>query len=328
MEPMRIPRLVVALAGLVVTAAPLAAQNSQCTTYQSLPYSAQDYNICNAAIDGTQILHPVAGLLISGGNPVLGSVNTLGGLGHFALSARANATEVRTPDLNYNGGTTTVGQDKKIFAPAPLVEAALGLFKGVNGFLSVDALGSAQLLPTKAIDNLTVDKNARKIGSIALGLGYGVRVGVFPGKAIIPSVTVSAMKRDIPRITYGNVTTGGDNYSYSLDLHATNLRAVAGYHLAIFNVGAGVGWDKYTGTANIGFVPNGGVLPAQTINGIKLDNTRTMAFLTAALDIPVVKIGAEVGYQFGKAQNLATTFAGNDPAKKRLFAGAGIRFTF
>lgn len=325
---MRHSGLVAAVAALALAATPLAAQNSECVPYQSVPFTTQDYNICNAAIDGTEILHPVAGLLVSGGNPVLGSVNTLGGLGHVAISLRANATEFRTPDLNYDGSTTTVGQDKKIFAPAPLVEAALGLFKGLNGFLSVDALGSAQLLPTKAIDNLTVDKNARKIGSIALGLGYGVRVGVFPGKAIIPSVTVSAMKRDIPRISYGNVTTGGDNYSYSLDLHATNLRAVAGYHLALLNVGAGVGWDKYTGTADIGFVPNGGVLPAQTINGVKLDNTRTMAFLTAALDIPIVKIGAEVGYQFGKSQNLATTFSGNDPSKKRLFAGAGLRFTF
>ncbi len=325
---MRISRIAAAVTGLVVLAAPLAAQNAQCATYNSPPFSSQDYNICNAAIDGTQVLHPVAGLLVSGGNPVLGSVKSLGGLGHFSLTARVNATQLRTPDLNYDGSTTTVGQDKKMYAPAPLVEAALGLFKGVNGFFAVDALGSAQLLPTKAIDNLTVDKNARKIGSIALGLGYGARVGVFPGKAIIPSLTVSVMRRDIPRITYGNVTTGGDNYSYSLDLHATNLRAVAGYKLALFNVGAGIGWDKYTGSANIGFVPNGGVLPAQTINGIKLDNTRTMAFLTAAIDLPVVKIGAEAGYQFGKSENLATTFTGNDPSKKRLFAGAGLRFAF
>jgi hypothetical protein len=328
MEPMRTTRIAASLAGLVVLAAPLAAQNSECAPYNSPPYSSQDYNICNAAIDGTEILHPMAGLLVSGGNPVLGSVGTLGGLGHFALTARLNGTTVRTPDLNYDGSTTTVGQDKKIFAPAPLVEAALGLFKGFNGLFSLDALGSAQLLPTKAVDNLTVDKNARKIGSIALGLGYGARVGIFNGKAIIPSLSVSVMRRDIPRITYGNVTTGGDNYSYSLDLHATNLRAVAGYHLALFNVGAGVGWDKYTGSANIGFVPNGGVLPAQTINDVKLDNTRTMAFLTAAIDLPIIKIGAEAGYQFGKNQNLSTTFAGNDPSKKRFFAGAGLRFAF
>jgi hypothetical protein len=329
MEPMsRLRPFVVITAGLLCLAPQLAAQNAECAPYQGVPFTAQDYNICNAAIDGTEVFHPVAGLLVSGGNPVIGSVRTLGGLGHFSLTARVNATQLRTPDLNYDGNGTTVAQDTKIYAPAPLVEAALGIFKGVNGFFSVDALGSAQLLPTKAIDNLSVDKDARKIGSIALGLGYGARVGVFPGKGIIPALTVSVMRRDIPRITYGNVTTGGDNYSYSLDLHATNLRAVAGYKLAVFNVGAGLGWDKYTGSANIGFVPNGGVLPAQSINGIKLDNTRTMAFLTAALDLPVFKLGVEAGYQMGKDEAITTTFAGNNPKDNRLFAGAGIRLAF
>ena len=320
---MRIIRVPVLIALLGASAVPLAAQNSQCASY-----SGNDANICNAALDGTEVFHPVAGLLVSGGNPVLGSVGTLGGFGHFALTARVNATELKTPDLNYDGsGGTTVAQHDKIFAPAPLVEAAIGVFGGVGPmhFLGIDALGSAQLLPTTQISGLTIDKGARKIGSIALGLGYGARVGVIQGKAIVPSVTVSVMRRDIPRITYGDVTSG-DNYSYSIDLHATNLRAVAGYHLALLNVGAGLGWDKYTGTANIAFVPTVG--PAQSIKGFKLDNSRTMAFLTAGLDLPIVKIGAEAGYQFGKDQKLQTTFAGNDPSKNRLFAGAGIRFSF
>lgn len=301
-----------------------AAQNSECAPYQAIN---QDYNVCNAAIDGTEVFHPVAGLLVSGGNPVLGGIGTLGGFGHFSFTARVNATKIHTPDLNYDGsGGTTVGKGDEIFAPAPLVEAAIGLFKGFNGLLSVDALGSAQLLPTNAIDNLTVDKHARKIGSIALGLGYGARIGVFPGKAIIPSVTVSVMRRDIPRITFGDVTGNGDNYSYSVDLHATNLRAVAGYHLGLADVGVGLGWDKYTGTADVTFVPTIGL--AQTIGDIKLNNTRTMSFLTAGVNLAIVKLGAEVGYQFGKDQHLATNFDGNDPSKSRLFAGAGLRIAF
>src|SRR5262249_8643276 len=154
------------------------------------------------------------------GNPVLGSIKGLGGFGHFALTARVNATRLRTPDLDYDGSSTTVPQDQKIIAPAPLVELGIGIFKGVNGFFSIDALGSAQLIPTNAVENLKVDKAARKIGDIALGLGYGGRVGVIPGRSIIPSVTVSVMRRDIPRITYGN-TASGDNYSYGVDLHAT-----------------------------------------------------------------------------------------------------------
>lgn len=324
---MRFPRSL-ALVALLFPAGSLAAQNPQCAQYNQVPFSSQDYNICNAAIDGTEIFHPVAGLLVSGGNPVLGSVGTLGGFPHLSITARVNATRLKTPDLNYDGSTTTVPKGDNLLAPAPLVEAGLGVFKGVNGgFLAFDVLGSAQLLPTNQIDNLSIDKGARKIGSIALGLGYGVRVAVLKGRAIIPNVTVSAMRRDIPRITYGDVTSGGDNYSYSIDLHATNLRAVGGYHLGLFNVGAGLGWDKYTGTANIEFVPQSAPIP-QTINKIDLDNTRTMAFLQAAIDLPVVKIAAEAGYQFAKDPKLATTFQGNDPSKSRLFAGGGIRLSF
>lgn len=321
-------RSLLALAGLAALPTAVAAQTPYSECNQPLIVaSQQNINICNAAVDGAQLFHPVAGLLVSGGNPVLGSVSGLGGFGHFSLSARVNATGLRTPDLGYDGsGGTTVPEADKIFAPAPLIEAAIGVFKGVNGFLSIDALGSAQLIPTNAVDNLSVDKNARKISDIALGLGYGVRIGALPGKAIIPSVVVSVMRRDIPRVTYGS-TTGGDTYSYGMDLHATNLRAVAGYKLALFSVGAGLGWDKYTGDARIAFENQ--AIPGTTINvRTDLDNSRTMAFLTAALDLPVVKVGAELGYQFGKEQNLKTTFAGNDPSDSRLFLGGGLTFAF
>ncbi len=316
------------LAILSFAAAPLLAQTPYAQCDQPLITASQDnINVCNAALDGADIFHPVAGLLVSGGNPVLGSVHMLGGLGHFSFTARANATKLRTPDLNYDGsGGTTVVEDQNIIAPAPLVEVAIGLFRGMNGFLAVDALGSAQLLPTDQVDNLSVDKNARKIGSIALGLGYGVRVGVLPGRAIVPAVTVSAMRRDIPRITVGDLTNG-DNYSFGVNLKATNLRAVAGYSLGFFDIGAGLGYDKYTGQARIAFTDQ--LIPGQTIQvRTDLDNSRTLAFLTGGFDFPIIKIGFEAGYQLGKSQNLKTTFEGNDPKDNRLFAGGGLRIAF
>lgn len=323
-------RISVLLTAVLLTAPHmLAAQTPYEECNQPLIVGQPNINICNAALDGAEIFHPVAGLLISGGNPVLGGIGTLGGFPHFALTLRVNATELKTPDLDYDGtGGTTVGQGSEIFAPAPLVEAAVGILPGFGpiGFLSVDVLGSAQLLPTNAVDNLKVDKDARKIGSIALGLGFGARVGILKGRAIIPAVTVSAMRRSIPRITFGDAS-GNDQYSFSTNLSATNLRLVAGYKLALLAVGAGVGWDKYTGDARIEF--DNQAVPGTTLNVRRdLDNTRKVAFLTAGLDLPILNIGAEVGYQFGKDQNLKTDFSGNNPADNRLFAGAGLRFTF
>lgn len=316
---------------LALLAAPalLAAQQPYSECNQPLiTISQQNINICNAAVDGAELFHPVLGLLVSGGNPVIGSTRTLGGFPHLALTARVNATKLSVPDLGFDGTTTTVNEGDKITAPAPLVEGALGVLKGFGptGLLSVDLLASAQLLPTDQVDNLSVDNDARKIGDIALGLGFGARVGVIRQKAIVPNVTVSVMRRSIPKITYGD-QTGGDTYQFGLDLKATNLRAVAGYQLAMFSIGAGLGYDKYTGDVDITFENQN--LPGTTIPvSLDLDNSRTMIFLTGALDLPVLKIGAEIGYQMGKDQNLRTTFENNDPADKRLFAGAGLRFTF
>ena len=321
-------RSVMFLAAALAAPLSLTAQTPYSACNQPLiTASQQNINICNAAIDGAEIFHPVAGILVSGGNPVLGSVGTLGGLPHFAITARGNATQLVTPDLDYDGTGTTVPRSDKLFAPAPVIEAAVGIIRGLgpSGFLSIDLLGSASLLPTSQIDGLSVDKDATKIGEIALGLGYGARVGVIRGRGFIPSVTVSAMKRSIPRITYGDVA-GGDQYAYSVDLDATNLRAVAGYRLALLNVGVGVGYDKYTSEAIITFEDQ--LLAAPITVRHDLENSRNLAFLTASLDLPVVKIGAELGYQLGKDETYKTDFQGIDPSANRLFGSAGIRFSF
>jgi hypothetical protein len=310
------------LVGLVGSVAPLAAQNEQCDAY-----SGDVQNVCNAGLDATRAFHPLAGLLVSGGNPVLGTANTLGGLGHFSLAARVNAVKLVLPDLDYDGSTDTVATEDEIWAPAPLVEGGLGIFGGMpGGLLSVDLLGSAQLLPTDQIDNLSVDSSARHIGSLALGLGYGLRVGVLREKGPIPAVSVSWMRRDIPEISYGSVT-GGDDYAYSVDLHATNLRLVASKHLVLLDLAAGIGWDRYTGDAAIQFSDPLTGIPQAPIE-MKLKNSRTMAFANAGLNMGVVKLTGEAGYQGGKDQKLSTDFENFDTKKGKFFAGLGLRVGF
>src|SRR5258708_8624404 len=55
-------------------------------------------NACNTAVDAMKAFSPLAGIVISGGNPVLGTAGTLGGVGHIAFSARVNATKVALPN--------------------------------------------------------------------------------------------------------------------------------------------------------------------------------------------------------------------------------------
>ena len=307
---------------LVITALPASAQVPECSAYVS---NAQ--RVCQAAVDGTRAFHPVMGVLVSGGNPTIGSAGTLGGLGHASLTLRANAVQVALPDLAYNGSTSTVPAGDKLWAPAPLLEGVVGIYKGLpSGLLAVDFLGSAQLLPADQIDNFSVDAGARRIGDIALGLGYGARVGLLREMGPLPALSVSIMRRDIPQISYGDVPAG-DRYSYGVDLQATNLRIVASKHLLVFDLAGGFGWDKYTGDAVIQFRDPITSIPQPNVL-VDLESTRTMAFLNAGFSMSVLRLTGEVGYQGGKDQNLSTYFEDFDTTKGKFFAGLGLRVGF
>src|SRR5207249_10621031 len=89
--------------------------------------------------------------------------------------------------------------------PARVVEGTVGVFKGVgSGLLAVHALGSALILPT-GLEHLTVESKAPHFADAALGVGYGVRVGVLNGGFPVPGVSVSWMHRTLPRLRYGTL---------------------------------------------------------------------------------------------------------------------------
>lgn len=318
---MSVRAVVVRLAALLALAAPLAAQNSQCTPYQA---SARTFNVCNAAIDGTRAFHPLAGLLISGGNPVLGDHGNLGGLGHFSLAVRATGARVTLPSINYDGTSTTVPPGDTVVAPIPSVDAALGLFKGSkSGFFGIDLLGSATLLPTTVIDNLTIDPDARRIGTVALGIGYGVRLSLLDDRGALPGISVSVMQRELPRLTYGSLT-GGDDFQYDVQIKATNYRVELGKSFSILSLGAGVGHDRYRGDANIRFRNPITTLPEPPI-ALDLVNNRTLAFANVGLNMGPVKLVGEAGYQLGQDQRLTTNFTGFDTTAGKFFFGGGLR---
>ncbi|HEU5170262.1 MAG TPA: hypothetical protein VFU46_06980 [Gemmatimonadales bacterium] len=314
---MRQLSLTLPLAVALALAAPLAAQNAECQPYAGL---SQTRNVCNAAVDGTRAFHPVVGLLTSGGNPVLGRQGSLGGLGRFAITGRVNATEVVLPDLAYDGSTAVVGKDEELFFPSPLLEAAVGVLGGSSA-VGLDLLGSAQLLPTDIVNGLEVDSSATSIGSVALGFGVGGRVSLFDG-GTLPALSVSLMRRSVPRVRYGDVNAG-DDYAYAADVQAWNLRASVGKRLSVLALAAGLGQDWYDGEANIRFRDPFSGLPAAPID-LDLSTSRTMGFVNAGLDFSYVRIVAEAGYQFGKDQGIATVFQDFDPASGRFFAAAGL----
>ena len=315
--------LIPATAALVLAAAPLGAQNAQCSSLSTADNSRQT---CNAAIDLTRAYHPIAGLLISGGNPLLGSDASMGGLGKFAFSLRANATHVVVPELTVDGNNN-VAQSDEILAPAPLIEGAVGLFRGLpNGMLSLDFLGSLQLVPNeKLVDDLRVDADAPRVGPVSLGLGYGGRLGLFGGSGILPGVSVSVMRRSIPAVGFG-MMTAGDDIAADVNLHATNIRVVASKRWAVFTLAAGAGWSRYTGDAIASYRGSPAGVP-QTVS-LHLDQRRKVIFADAGLDFRFLRIVGEIGRQAGRDQQLVTNFQGFDDTKGTTFYSAALRFGF
>jgi hypothetical protein len=313
-------RQVVLAAAAAVIAAPLPAQNPECRVYALVQDEAG--RVCNAAVDGARAFHPIAGLLTSGGNPVLGRAGSLGGLGRFALTARVNATNAVLPDLSYDGSTGVVAKDDELFFPSPLVEGALGLVGG-RGLVGLDLLASAQLLPTGVVDGLGVDPDATSLGSVALGFGFGARISFFESAGPLPGVSLSLMRRTIPRVQYGDLAVG-DDYAFAADVQAWNLRAIAGRRFSLLALAIGLGHDWYDGEASARFREpfTGVVVPLD----LELNTSRTMAFANLGFDLGHVRIAGEAGYQFGKDQGITTVFQDFDPAGGRFFAGAGLQF--
>lgn len=308
---------------MIVAAAPLAAQEPQC----NMPLPAATA-ACNTAVDAVRAFYPLAGMIVSGGNPVLGTAGSLGGLGHVTLTARVNAIKAALPDPTA-ASQSPVPSSFNGAVPAPMVEGALGLVKGLGGgLLSVDLLGSALILPT-GIENLTVDSNATHISDAALGFGYGVRVGVLNGSFPVPAVSVSWMHRTVPRLRYGTLgaTLGtGDDFEFTMDLASDSYRAVAGWKFVLVDIAAGVGVDRYKSRdTNIRFHDSPTTTRTVVINPT---NTRALVFVNGGLSLAAVKLVGEIGLQAGKDQRYVTQFSGFDPKAAHVFGGLGIRFGF
>src|SRR5207245_5147739 len=213
--------------------------------------------------------------------------------------------------------------------PAPVVEGAVGLLKGVgSGLLAVDVLGSALILPT-GVEHLTVESNTAHFFDAAVGFGYGVRVGVLNGGFPVPAVSVSWMHRPVPRLRYGTLGAApgtGDDFEFTMDLKGDSYRAVAGWKFGLVDVAAGIGVDRYKSMdTNIRFYDSPTNIRTVVINPT---NTRAVVFVNGGLSLAAMKLVGEIGLQAGKDQTYVTRFSDFDPKAAHAFGGIGIRFGF
>lgn len=322
-------------------AAPLGAQ----TTSPSCPPGTTTLGIpdrqkatqdaCQQAVDLFQFMAPQLGIAITGGNATLGQGGTLGGLGHFTVGLRANVlagnvpqVDRASPSTQYTGAVQRTDYPTKTqVLGLPAADASIGIFKGLPLGLTnvggVDLLLSASYVPKVTADNVTIDPDT------PLQIGYGVRVGALQESLLLPGVSVTFLKRDLPKTTIVGMQNSDSLIVRDLDVKTTAWRVVASKNLILINLAAGVGQDTYDAStsvqASVSSTPIGNVRSDAIAMSQKL--TRTNYFADLTLNMFVAKIIGEVGMVSGGTVNTYNQFD-SAPDKSRLFGSVGVRVGF
>lgn len=340
-------RLFFILAGTVLASSSLAAQGS-IDTSRCPPGTASGLGIpdqtrasqdaCQKAIDLFQYLAPQLGISITGGNATLGQGGTLGGLGHFSVGLRVNAVQGSLPQVDavtpsVQGAVSTRYETNDQIIGLPTADLAIGLFKGIPLALTnvggVDLLVSAAYLPEFDGEGVSV-----RVPSGSLKLGFGARVGVLQESLIVPGISVTFLRRDLPT-TNIIATTGGDSlYVGDLSVKTDAWRVVASKSLLFLGLAVGAGQDRYKSSADIR--ASVGPRPpftttrytAAPTSPIEQTLTRTNIFADLTLNLLIFKLTGEIGQVSGGEISTYNTFNGKQAADSRVYGSIGARFGF
>jgi hypothetical protein len=162
-----------------------------------------------------------------------------------------------------------------------------------------------------------------------LEIGYGARVGLLQESLIIPGVSVTWLKRDLPKANLSGSTTAAagleaDLEVNDLDVSTTAWRVVASKSLVMFGLAIGAGQDTYKSSANI----VGRSALAEGTASVEQELKRTNYFADLSMNLMVLKIIGEVGMVQGGTVETFNQWDGKQAADKRMYGSVGARLSF
>jgi hypothetical protein len=287
---------------------------------------------CQMGIDVFQVMAPQLGLALAGGNATLGQGGTLGGPGHFSIGVRGNVFRGDLPQVQDFPDPAITGRQQRTGSAAlpsesqilglPTADLALGVFRGVPLGLTnvggIDLLVSATYVPTigDAGEEIRVEPDRN------LQLGYGVRIGLLQESLIVPGVSFTYLKRDLPKTTISGQASNFDLLISDAQVKTSAYRVVASKSLLVLGLAAGVGQDRYDQSAMVQ-ATSGGV--ASAVVPLEQKLTRTNYFLDVSLNLPVIKFIGEVGRVTGGTVDTFNEFQTGRADKARTYGSVGIR---
>ena len=331
--------LVVAATAAAAAPSTAAAQAVSCIT--TGPAAVQGYlrDACQKSADLFGFMMPQFSQALTGGGAILGTANTLGGLGKFSFNVRATAVDGRVPDVNNirlsaTGVVASQITTEKAPVPAPVVDVGVGLFKGISmgltRVLSLDGVVNVAYLPDVDVQDISVVVPGGK----RFKFGYGGRLGVTRDAHLIPAVSLSYIRRELPTADISASFQGGTGGTDVLSLTGFTvsteaIRASVSKKLGFIEIGGGAGRDTYDTRLNIGALVNEAGSSGSATYSFTQKNTRDVVYASLAFNLPIIKIAAEVGQASGgTALRTVNTFVDGGQNEARRFASAGIRISF
>jgi hypothetical protein len=335
-------RLLVSFAAVALAASSVSAQvdTQRCppgtVSGLGIPDQARaSQDACQKSIDLFKYMAPQLGTSITGGNATLGQGSSLGGLGHFSVGIRVNGVQGSLPQIqnvtpSVTGAQSTEFDTKTQIIPMPTADLAIGIFKGIPLALTnvggVDLLVSAAYLPEFDGDGVSV-----KVPDGSLKIGYGARVGILQESLLVPGISVSYLRRDLPTVNIAATSNSDSLIVDKLSLKTNAWRVVASKSLLMFGLAAGFGQDKYESSANVrAHVAARALSPEAQAGPVALSQnlTRTNVFADLSLNLLILKLTGEIGQVSGGTITTYNTFSGKQAADSRLYGSVGARFGF
>lgn len=320
---------------LAASAGAQSATSSCPAGTSALDPAQRTQDACQMALDVFNLMAPQLGLALTGGNATLGQGGNLGGPGHFSIGLRGNVFSGDVPKVNdfptssptgrvQRTGTAALPAKKQIVG-LPTADAALGIFRGVPLGLTnvggIDLLLSATYVPSigDAGDDIRVEPDGN------WQFGWGARIGLLQESLLVPGVSFTYLKRDLPTTTITGSGSGVGIDVTDAKVKTSAFRIVASKSFILLGLAAGVGQDRYHESALVS-----GTAETFVSSQVAFDQkmTRTNYFLDASLNLPIFKLIGEVGQVSGGTVDTYNEFTTGRADKSRTYGSVGFRLGF
>jgi hypothetical protein len=327
---------VLVVAGLAAAFKTVDAQ----ATCASAPVQTQD--ACITTTDIFQYVTPQLGVILTGGNAVLGHGGVIGGLPglpRFSVGVRGtvvngNLPTIQTPSITGPAPHTASNPYPTTdqYMALPSADASLSLFRGFTvGPTRVGGIGvfaNASFVPTVTV---TTSGSTFSIEpDTPLGIGYGARLGIIGERLLIPGVEVSYAMRTLPKTGVVAATSGDSLTMTDYKLDATSWRVTAAKSFVAFTIAGGVGQDTYETESTLEAIVNRPAPVGRATTGpvaVSQTMTRMNFFGNVSLNLVIAKLVVEGGLVTGGDITTANVFD-VAPGVDRAYGSVGLRLGF